>query len=67
MKVTILYKTVVRPGLEYASSTWNPWLKSDIEKLEKVQRKCLNMNTEPIQMESLQFRRNFTDQVKIYN
>ena len=59
------YKTIIRPGLEYASPTWNPWMKTDIEKLEKVQRKCLNMCIEPVEMHTLQFRRNFADLVEI--
>ena len=68
-KITTLYTTIIRPGLEYASPAWNPWMKTDIEKLEKVQRKCLNMcieHVEPIQMDLLQFRRNFIDLCEIY-
>ena len=41
-------------------------MKTDIEKLEKVQRKCLNMCTEPVEMGTLQFRRNLTDLVENY-
>ena len=65
-KVIILYKTIIRHELENVSPTWNPWLKSDIGELGKVQRKRLNMCTEPVQMDSLQFRRNFTDLMEIY-
>ena len=32
------YKTIVRPGLEYASSITDPYLAKDIKKLESVQR-----------------------------
>ena len=32
-----IYKTLIRPQLEYASSAWSPWLKQDIMELEKVQ------------------------------
>ena len=31
-----LYKTLVRPQLEYCIQVWNPHIKQDMEKLEKV-------------------------------
>ena len=43
-----LYKTYMRPHLEFASPVWNPWLRKDVIALEKVQKKfvrnitCLN-------------------------
>ena len=33
-----LYKTFIRPHLEYCSIVWNPYLAKDTEALEKVQR-----------------------------
>jgi hypothetical protein len=36
----IIYKTMIRPHLEYANCIWSPFLKGDIEKLEKVQRRA---------------------------
>ena len=40
-----LYKQLVRPHLEYATCAWKPYLKRDVELIEKVQRrvtKCIN-------------------------
>lgn len=37
--ISKLFKTYIRPHLEYAVQVWNPWLKKDIELIEKVQRK----------------------------
>ncbi len=38
-----LYKQYVRPHLEFATPAWNPWLRKDIETLERVQEKAVNM------------------------
>ena len=36
----VLYKTFVRPHLEFAIAAWNPYAQTDIDKLERVQRKA---------------------------
>ena len=38
-----LYKTFVRPKLEYASSAWSPWLEKDKTPLENVQGRLVRM------------------------
>ena len=39
----ILYKTLVRPVLEYCLPVWRPYYKGDIEKIEKVQKRYTKM------------------------
>ena len=40
-----LYKTYVRPHLEYAVAAWSPWNQGDKEILESVQRRAVKMVT----------------------
>lgn len=37
---TVLYKTMVRPRLEHCITAWSPYLRKDIDLLERVQRRA---------------------------
>ena len=65
-KIHILYTTIVRPIMEYASVVWSPWNNTDKEKLEKVQRRCLRLSNEPITLQSLEDRRKETDMIETF-
>ena len=40
-----LFRTYVRPHLEYCQVAWSPWTQGDIETLEKIQRRAIGMVT----------------------
>ena len=66
-KISVLYTSIVRPVLEYASITWSPWLKKDILALEQVQKRCLSLcKIEMVPLESLEKRRKIADMVETY-
>lgn len=65
-KVKTLYTTMIRPVLEYGSTTWSPHLKKDISQLESVQRRCIRIANDTFTLPSLQQRRQDQDLCETY-
>ena len=71
-----IYKVFVRPHLEYAVSAWSPWLKKDIEALEKIQRRATRRvsdirgnypeRLEQLDLTTLEERRSRGDAIETY-
>jgi hypothetical protein len=39
----VLYKSIVRPLLEYCTPVWSPYLKKDVRKIESIQRRATKL------------------------
>ncbi|KAI0207454.1 hypothetical protein LSAT2_007863 [Lamellibrachia satsuma] len=52
-----MYESVIRPVLEYASLTWNPFCTKEINELEKVQKRALKLSRTPVESVLLEQRR----------
>ena len=75
---TCLYKSIVRPILEYGNLVWGPYYKTDIQKLEKIQWKGTRMiksirnldyeeRLKVLNLPSLYYRRYRGDMIAVYN
>jgi hypothetical protein len=72
-----LFKTFVRPHLEYAVSVWCPYLLGDIQEIEKVQHRmtrllpqlrslCYEDRLKRLNLTTLETRRNRGDAIQMY-
>ena len=72
-----LYKSLVRPIAEYASSVWSPYLKKDIIEVEKIQRRATKLMPECkdltykdrlsfLGLPTLLYRRDRQDLIQVY-
>ena len=72
-----LYKSLVRPHLEYAIQAWRPYKQKDIDSMEKVQRRATRMmeglgglsyeeRLERTNLLSLEMRRLRSDLIEVY-
>ena len=72
-----LYKTIVRPVLEYCIKAWRPYRKKDIDTLERVQRRAtkikqklrnisFEMRPKECGLTTLETRRLRGDQVEVF-
>jgi hypothetical protein len=74
---SLLFKALVRPHFEYASSVWSPYKKKNIEAIENVQKRATrmlpqmkNLNYQErlklLKMPTLKFRRMRGDMIEAF-
>ncbi len=72
-----LYCQYVRPHLEFASPAWSPWSKADIDLIEGIQKKAVNMvvglrgrgyeeKCKELGLDQLIVRREWADLIQVY-
>ena len=75
--LTLLYKSIIRPHVEYATSVWSPHLKGDRDKIEKLQRRATKLipqikdwsyqeRLQHLNLPTLEYRRLRTDLILLY-
>jgi len=77
MVFSLLYKSIIRPSIEFAEPAWSPYHRGEIEALENIQRRCTRMvagfwdldhqeRLSRLQLTSLEARRVRGDLIQIY-
>ena len=77
MTFLTLYKSLIRPLLEYGNTVWKPYYKKDSEALEKVQRRATKLvprikdlpypsRLKILQLPTLIYRRRRADMLQVY-
>ena len=75
---SLLYKSLVRPHLEYASPVWSPTTKEDIKRIESVQRRATKLVPQlsqlsyterlvALKLPTLEYRRTRQDLILLFN
>ena len=73
----LLYKALVRPHVEYAICIWNPYLKYNMDMIERVQRRATKIvpslrdlsytdRLKKLNLETLEYRRRRADLLEAY-